>query len=351
MVDLGTHLGSKEQANERLKDNYRNTYGIGAYAGGDQVLKGSNIIPAKVRLGKSLEMPDVGTWNNSESVIEKMNEMPEFEGLFDEALDDVGGSRFYDDIDDWIESPENRELLDEIRDTIKSKGYDSIKYKNLVENKYGSSGDPIYSPKDKKDLEQKRKELSKIQEDYESTWVQKPMPTEEEAVRNPNAVQDWLDNGAVKPEMPLPMQERKKALEDDIYDIKKRDLFDPSSYISLDPSNIRSTNAAFNPKNIGSSNILGQATVPGMIGGTGLGLAGLLAMEGEPLNTDLIQGASTQGILGALSPIADAIEFADENISGPASMMIPTGTSEYIRKLQYGDDIGYLDRLFANPLL
>jgi hypothetical protein len=88
-----------------------------------------------------------------------------------------------------------------------------------------------------------------------------------------------------------------------------------------------------------------------MIGGTGLGLAGLLAMEGEPLNTDLIQGASTKGILGALSPIADAIEFADENISGPASMMIPTGTSEYIRKLQYGDDIGYLDRLFANPLL
>ncbi len=119
----------------------------------------------------------------------------------------------------------------------------------------------------------------------------------------------------------------------------------------FEPSNIRSVNAAFDPKNIGSSNILGQATVPNMIGGAGLGLAGLLAMEGEPLNRDTIQGASTQGILGALSPIADAIEFADENVSGPASMLIPTGTSEYIRKLQYGDDIGYLDRLFANPLL
>jgi hypothetical protein len=94
-----------------------------------------------------------------------------------------------------------------------------------------------------------------------------------------------------------------------------------------------------------------ESSQPQAINQKNLNLSQLLAMEGKPLNTDLIQGASTQGILGALSPIADAIEFADENISGPASMMIPTGTSEYIRKLQYGDDIGYLDRLFANPLL
>jgi hypothetical protein len=131
--------------------------------------------------------------------------------------------------------------------------------------------------------------------------------------------------------------------------------------VMMNPSNIRSTNAAFDPAKKDSSNLLASAGAGigalGLMGASddseasNLNLSQLLAMEGRPLNTDLIQGASTKGILGALSPIADAIEFADENISGPASMMIPTGTSEYIRKLQYGDDIGYLDRLFANPLL
>ncbi len=131
--------------------------------------------------------------------------------------------------------------------------------------------------------------------------------------------------------------------------------------VAFEPNQIRSTNAAFDPAKKDSSNLLASAGAGigalGLMGASddseasNLNLSQLLSMQGEPLNRDTIQGASTQGILGALSPIADAIEFADENVSGPASMLIPTGTSDYIRKLQYGDNIGYLDRLFANPLL
>ena len=77
-------------------------------------------------------------------------------------------------------------------------------------------------------------------------------------------------------------------------------------------------------------------------------IASLIAMPGAPLNTDSIQGARQLGVLGN---IADAIQGAERNVDGPLNMMIPTGTSDYIRKLQYGDDIGIIDRIFANPLL
>lgn len=133
----------------------------------------------------------------------------------------------------------------------------------------------------------------------------------------------------------------------------------PSNVMAVfDPKNIRSVNAAFDPAKKESSNLLAGLGAGVVAGGAALApqdasaqardLPALLAMRGEKYRPDTIQGARP---LGALGSVADLIESADRNIDGPANMIVPTGTAEYIRKLQYGDDIGYLDRLFANPLL
>ena len=111
-------------------------------------------------------------------------------------------------------------------------------------------------------------------------------------------------------------------------------------YAALNPNQIRSTNAAFDPANINKSDLLGQATVPGMIGGAGLGLAGLLAMEGEPYRNQTAQ-AARYPVAGS---IADTLGRLETPIGRPFA-----GLSDYVNKINYGDDIGILDRLGAVP--
>ena len=84
----------------------------------------------------------------------------------------------------------------------------------------------------------------------------------------------------------------------------------------------------------------GQATVPGMIGGAGLGLAGLLAMEGEPYRNQTAQ-AARYPVAGS---IADTLGRLETPIGRPFA-----GLSDYVNKINYGDDIGILDRLGAVP--
>lgn len=158
MVDLGVHVGTKGQANSRLEDlikkedpvytspfsSFSNIEGQrpeSAFRTGVGPSEGAQILPLKVRADYPLRMPDVGEWDRSEVVmyyIEKMlgedgdQRLKDAFADFDfDALDDVR-DQFYDK-DEWKESIENREFLDEIRDRIKDAGYDSIVYKNAVE--------------------------------------------------------------------------------------------------------------------------------------------------------------------------------------------------------------------------
>lgn len=159
MVDLGVHVGTKGQANERIQDlvkrddpvytspfdSFTNISGQkpeSSFRTGGGPMEGAQILPLKVRADYPLRMPDVGEWDRSEVVmyyIEKMlgedgdPKLKEAFADFDfDELDDVR-DQFYDN-DEWKASVENREFLDDIRDRIKDAGYDSIVYKNAVES-------------------------------------------------------------------------------------------------------------------------------------------------------------------------------------------------------------------------
>lgn len=159
MVDLGVHVGTKGQANERIQDlikrddpvytspfdSFANIAGQkpeSSFRTGEGPMEGAQILPLKVRANYPLRMPDVGEWDRSEVVMYYIEKMlgedgdprlrEAFEDFDFDELDNVR-DQFYDN-DDWKASVENREFLDDIRDRIKDAGYDSIVYRNAVES-------------------------------------------------------------------------------------------------------------------------------------------------------------------------------------------------------------------------
>ena len=70
-------------------------------------------------------------WNDSERLIAN-TPMWGNGDLYDEAFD-IKNS--YETVPDWHDSPENRELLDEIRDRLDA---DTVRYKNEVESTHNS---------------------------------------------------------------------------------------------------------------------------------------------------------------------------------------------------------------------
>lgn len=155
MVDLGTHVGSKAQAESRIKDLIEKSVNEGSPE--DFLAESAKIMPLKVKANNPLEMRDVGMWNDSEQVLTHLEERAtaqdrwgnpsvggfgrdeklvkalsdfDYDGLqesFEDFMLDVGDRNL------WQKSPENRRFLDKLRDAVKDAGYDSIKYKNFVE--------------------------------------------------------------------------------------------------------------------------------------------------------------------------------------------------------------------------
>ena len=162
MVDLGVHVGTKGQANERLSDLIKKDDPVytsifdafdlpdghvsktpdSPFRTGEGPAENAQILPLKVRADYPLRLPDVGEWDRSEVVmynIEKLlgddgdPDLREAFGDFDfDGLDDAR-EQYYDNAE-WKQSPENREFLNDIRERIKDAGYDSIVYRNAVES-------------------------------------------------------------------------------------------------------------------------------------------------------------------------------------------------------------------------
>ena len=143
-LDLGLHVGTSEQAANRLLDlgPYRSNRSRGVYP------EGANILPLRVRANNPLEMEDMGEWMYSPEILHALNRHPAFTNEADKIkiqsmLQKVGDNSFSNS----YRTPEgtNRELLDEINSMIQDKGYDSIKYLNEAENAIPARGGGLES--------------------------------------------------------------------------------------------------------------------------------------------------------------------------------------------------------------
>jgi hypothetical protein len=210
----------------------------------------------------TLEMQDVGDWKNSYEVAYALSRHPKFKNnrtvqdIMEEA-DAEQAFRTDPSTEPFRDSMENRSLLDELRNLIQEKGYDSIQYINAVEGKsqLSKQGEKLRKEVlDKMDLIQDR--VLKRAEADPNWQVPKPedYPDKESLEA---AIQKWsYDRPDV---MSYATKEERLDLADLAMGKKKvEDKYgnDPYSYIVLDPSQLRSAlSAKFDPAARESANL------------------------------------------------------------------------------------------------
>lgn len=255
--DIGFHFGSEEQASKRLADTRR-----------AQGVEGEAVLPVKLKYKNPVELPDVGEWNDPAVVSDRLkdtnwgNSNWQRRGLLDDIADDARSiqNEFYDR-DEFLESPEASGFLDDIRMEIED-GADAVRYRNEVENKFGDqSGLTRSAQKRFDDLNREYHELRK------AIASRRPPPPDD-----PAELDSWL-----KAPAPEPTKEEARRLEE-LLAAKNRlldtETNDPFSTIIMDPRNIRSRFAAFDPARADSADLLASNPAPA-------GLLGLFGMAEE----------------------------------------------------------------------
>tara|TARA_Y100000593_G_scaffold26056_1_gene51827 strand:+ start:53 stop:1378 length:1326 start_codon:yes stop_codon:yes gene_type:complete len=252
--DLGVHVGTPEQAYNRLIDieKYKTFKGT---RGGVEVGQGGQIIPLKAKIKKSLNMKDVGDWKNPYEVLLHLRSTPlgkKYQTKFDEIEDEMTPiiESFIYGEENWTDSIEAAGYMDELRDIIGKEGYDSIKYVNEVENTYGSLAG--LTPKGKKEKERLQKEVKKINDEVgkrDQELVPKLGASAEEIEKFNKTNPTTITPEEVKKREQLILQ---------IREVEKNEVYDPHSYIILNPKQLRSINADFDPEKIEELDILSQ---------------------------------------------------------------------------------------------
>ena len=246
MVDIGVHLGTPQQATNRLNDTFDPTVGNGRY-NAENYRSGANVIPVKVRSGGVLEMEDAGDWKDSQQVLSELTKNPLFEN--DPVINDLIGyadeiqPSYYGGEMSWRDSPENREVLDDIRNHLQSKGFDTVKYLNQVENAYGSDAGLTEAATKSRDL--LFKQINEIQK------VAHSRGPDINSVPDPSApnFQEKMDaflNGKPSYTNAESVELDKLRADARLIANAPESQIDPNSYISLDPErNVRSRFAKF----------------------------------------------------------------------------------------------------------
>lgn len=258
-VDIGFHVGTKEQANNRSKNLQKEKLGLPFESDATFENKGiplhregSNIMPLKLRTsGEVLELPDIGNWDNSTFVARALAEnrggnVPKqlqdrafaISELIEDFMETDEAFELAMDINKWTASPQNRGLLDELNTLIRDEGFSTIKYSNQYENTFLSKAAP------RQEIVNRIDNLSE-----ELATVSDPIKRADIETRINTARQEAMDS----------------------------QVNDAFSYIVLDPSDVRSTSAAF--KDGESKNILAGATSIGL--GTVFTAAALAPQDAE----------------------------------------------------------------------
>lgn len=251
-VDLGLHLGTSEQATNRLTDLAKAKRGTNRYNDGAQIM------PAAVRLGNTLDMRDVGGWGDVGQLGLVLREHPELQARqseIDELLDSadylrsqfVAANRHMDDPSAaWVLSDDNKQILSDMRDLLTSDGYDSIKYHNEVENTDGVRGGLL------EEYQQEAADIDARMREIKQAAIQRRPPPPD--MNDPNleaSMQEFLARSPVLENYMTP--EEKDLIQkygSRHHDLRMNEQYrnDPYSYIVLKPENLRSINAQFDPE-------------------------------------------------------------------------------------------------------
>ena len=290
MLDLGVHVGTPEQANERLLDVARMKNEIPSYGDFESDsppnIPQARVMPVRVNVHNPLRMPDVGNWKNSSKVIEELEKQQYQNSGIDineimEAYDDIAMSDpigRYGDPDDWIESMENRELLEIINTEIQKAGYDGIVYKNIVETT--SQGEGAILPEARAKIAEIKKEFLTIN-DAATARMEAARPPEAilpdadaqlaggEAEKRVQAFLDYnVQNSPEDFKTPEELFRENQLM--DLRDDLETQRYSPDSMIILNPEDIRSPNAAYDVDKRDSYDIMSDAGVLAGIQDTGI---------------------------------------------------------------------------------
>ena len=279
MLDLGVHVGTPEQANERLLDVARAKKEIPSYGDFDSdnppIIPDAKVMPVRINVHNPLRMPDVGNWKNSSKVIEELEKqqyqnsginineiMDAFDGI---AMGDPIGK--YGDPDDWLDSMENRELLEIINAEIQKAGYDGIVYKNIVETT--SQGEGEIMPEARSKIAKIKKELATLS-DVANARLEAARPPEAilpdadaqlaggEAEKRVQAFLDYnVQNSPEDFKTPEELFRENQLM--DLRDDLELQRYSPDSMIILNPSDLRSPNAAYDVDKRDSYDIMSDA--------------------------------------------------------------------------------------------
>ena len=203
MVDLGTHVGTEAQAESRIKDLIEKAANDGRPE--DFLAENAKIMPLKVKANNPLEMRDVGMWNDAEQVFTHLEERA--------TAQDMWGN------------PSKRGF-----------GRDEKLLKALSDFDYDG-------------LQQSFEDFM-IEVGDRNLWQKSP-----ENRRFLNKLRDTVKDAGYD------SIKYKNFVERTSMDAPVED-----SFIVLDPKNIRSVNAAFDPEKSGSSNLLYSLPASGMLG-------------------------------------------------------------------------------------
>ena len=291
MLDLGVHVGTPEQANERLLDVARIKGEIPSYGNFESdsppVIPEARVMPVRVNVHNPLRMPDVGNWKNSSYVIKELEKQQYQNSGIDideimQAYDDIAMSDpigNYSDPDDWIESMENRELLEIINEEIQKAGYDGIVYKNIVETT--SQGEGAILPEARAKIAEIKKELLAVS-DAATARMEAARPpkatipraanetlTASEVIKRIKAAGDWeMQNSPEDFKTPEEMARENQLM--DLRDDLEKQRYSPDSMIILNPSDLRSPNAAYDVDKRDSYDIMSDAGALAGIQNTGI---------------------------------------------------------------------------------
>jgi hypothetical protein len=349
-VDIGVHTGTRQQAKNRLDDTF-DPEGGGARFKTDSYREGANIIPVKVRSGSVLEMEDVGDWKDSQQVLAGLDSSS-LQG--DEVLSNL--SAYADEMQSsysggdvpWRDSQENRDILNDIRDHLQSKGFDTVKYRNQVENAYGSEAGLTDAANESKGLLSNR--INEIQKGAHSRGPSIDSVPEPSAPNFQEKMDAFLNGKpAYTDAEDIELDKLRKEMQS--INSAPESQVDPNSYISLDPErNVRSKFAKFESER-------GDLISSNPVASTGAGILGLGAAaqsndtyaDYSPSNLARLQNddvgsieapqsmaaANIAGLMGSVNKVG-----YDDPLLGMVASQLP---SELMNKIAYNDKRGLLD--------